>query len=410
MNVGKRTILKRTAFHTGVILGITLVLLVLLELLLQFLFPEKAARKKAYSLAYEFNSDYLVSMKPNIKKSFPRSKENGGQLIEWQTNKDSFRGNALRENPGVRIIVYGDSNVQARFSRLENTYTQRLETYLREGGTKEIEVVNAGVIGFGPDQSLIRFTKEADIYKPSIVIFHMFTDNDFGDPIRNRLFELDAAGNLAATRYPKTVDKELGRRGVARFFSSLLLVRAAGKIAQKLRSKDKTADVTIRRYAALVEKEYAVYTQSKPRRFSHFADHYDLDVASAPDSDSAKAKVKLMSAVLREAKARAAAGGIELLVVIQPSVIDMTTNFVISYKHLERKYPGYKRTNLTDALERICVENDIHRVNLYDIFLRNTPEKLYFRNDNHWNDRGQDLAAKETASYITSRILSDKRP
>lgn len=192
-----------------IVLLITFGLLITIEVILRVIFHRKVQTQiRPKSLAYEFNKDYLVALKPNIEKTITRE-ENGAYTIYWKTNKDSFRGNDLKENPQVRIIVYGDSSIEARFSKLENTYVHKLQNYLQEAGIKDIEAVNAGVVGFGPDQSLIRFGKEVDIYNPDIVIFSITTHNDFGDIIRNRLFELDSDGNLIDTGYKTTVDQLL---------------------------------------------------------------------------------------------------------------------------------------------------------------------------------------------------------
>jgi hypothetical protein len=112
---------------------------------------------------------------------------------------------------------------------------------------------------------------------------------------------------------------------------------------------------------------------------------------------------------LRQAKEFATARNIELLILIQPSVIDLTQNFVISYKDLE-KYESYKPTNLSSSVEKICMQHSIHNINLFNPFLRNNPEDLFFRkNETHWNDRGQDLAARKTSSYIVNGILTQNR-
>ena len=145
-----------------IIAAISLGLLVVSETILRIMFPEKIATRPE-TVAYEFNQDYLISLAPNIQKTFVRAEHNGGDTIHWKTNNDRFRGDPLRNNPQVRIMVYGDSNVQARFSKTENTFAYKLGEYLKHKGIKGIEVVNAGTLGFGPDQSLIRFEKEADI-------------------------------------------------------------------------------------------------------------------------------------------------------------------------------------------------------------------------------------------------------
>jgi len=111
--------------------------------------------------------------------------------------------------------------------------------------------------------------------------------------------------------------------------------------------------------------------------------------------------------VLKAANITASSKGISFLVVIQPAVIDLTPeNSELSYEYLQ-KYPEYINTNLTDIVENICIGNNINFVNLFNVFMSNNPENLYFRSgNNHWNDHGQNIAAIETASYITGHMIS----
>jgi len=408
---------KNILKDTLIILLITFGLLITIEVILRVIFHRKVQTQiRPKSLAYEFNKDYLVALKPNIEKTITRE-ENGAYTIYWKTNKDSFRGNDLKENPQVRIIVYGDSSIEARFSKLENTYVHKLQNYLQEAGIKDIEAVNAGVVGFGPDQSLIRFGKEVDIYNPDIVIFSITTHNDFGDIIRNRLFELDSEGNLIDTGYEKTVDPLLiEKKDFVDLVSSLQIIKVARNIkrystredAVKSRAND-SVESLIRQYYSAMEREYSVYKQSKPRYLSIFEDCYDLDIALSPDAESSKTKIKLMDGVIKKAKDIADKNGIGFIVLIQPAVIDLTKNFAFSYEHLE-KYPGYRKTNLTNAVKNICISNHIDFINLFDIFSKNNPEDLFFKGRNdHWNDQGQDIAAKETALYIIKKIIPKNR-
>jgi len=356
-------------------------------------------------VAYEFNQDYLISLAPNIQKTFVRAEHNGGDTIQWKTNNDRFRGDQLRNNPQVRIMVYGDSNVQARFSKTENTFAYKLGGYLKHTGIKGIEVVNAGIVGFGPDQSLIRFEKEADIYKPDLVIFEVFADNDFGDIVRNRLVELDANGNLVETEYERTADQDQVQNDIRSLILELLIVRATQKLVKLMTGIDPREEI-YNTLQSVTDREYSVYKESQPREFSHFADHYDIDVAVDPDAESSKTKIGLMEAVLRRSKIISASKGVEFLVVIQPSLLDLTRHdTVLNYEYLQKKSSKYRRTNLTDAVENICLRNNIHFVNLFDVFMRNNPDTLFSLDKDHWDDQGQDIAAKETASFITSQKL-----
>jgi hypothetical protein len=377
---------------------VSLFLIALLEGGVRLFFPLNPQPK---SPAYRFNPDYNVALKPNLTRSFRRVPENGGQRIKWETNQDAFRGLALQRSPDFRIMVYGDSNIQAKFSHLEDTFPVKLQSDLAAlTGSRNLEVINAGVVGFGPDQALIRFSQEADIYKPNIVIFHIFADNDFGDLIRNRLFELDEQGRLVQTRFPI---KEDGRLAPAEggLLASSGLFRIAKMISSKLRTQ-KTAETIADEQC---EAELAIYHDRKPRGLSHFGDHYDLDLALDPESEASQVKVRLMAAVLKKASEVAASKGITFVVVIQPSQIDLTRNGSLSYADLAR-YPNYRPSNLSGRLEDICRRNDLACINLFPTFQKNNSASLFFKgSNNHWNDEGQALAAKVTAIFLADKIF-----
>jgi hypothetical protein len=243
------------------------------------------------------------------------------------------------------------------------------------------------------------------------VVFHVFADNDFGDILRNRLVTLDARHALTRTEFRGTVDDELQSR-----LSPLLLRRAAQRVREDLdRLDDPTRtgprplevrqEIAVQGLIEAAEAEFATFTRGGRRVFSHFADHYDIDLALHPTSEAARVKVALMDAVLRKAKRTAADHGTHLLVLIQPSVIDVTeANAFVTAAFLSR-YPDYRRDRLSSVVDDLCARAEIDRVNLFPVFTENDPDSLYFVvNDNHWNDRGQDLAARTTADHIQGRL------
>ncbi len=319
------------------------------------------------------------------------------------------------DHPEIRIMVYGDSNILARFSNFQETFSYKLQKYAAETLGKKIEVVNAGVAGYGPDQCLIKFEREADRFKPQLVILGIFADNDFGDIIRNRLFEFDSQGRLVRNTDPIIPGGDLARiSGFKGLASSLLIVRATKKIfgvtnekkaaeAPEMKS-EKNVDEKIQKLISLNDQEFSIYKASQPRVLSLANDHYDMDVALFPKSSAAAEKIRLMDAILTRADRFARTKNIKFLVLIQPSQIDLTTNGDISYKHLG-KFPEYSRTNLTKPIEEICVRNGINYINLFKVFLKNGPDHLYRFKDNHWSDEGQDLAAKTTLEYLIAQNL-----
>lgn len=390
------------AVLTGVLLlGISISVLVSAEFALRLAFPAKI------DVTTEFHSNLLFFPKPNIEDTFRRSEANGGDIITWKTNGQSFRGYELRTNADIRLVVYGDSNIQAGFSHLENTFPARLESYLNGFSDIDIEVINAGVPGYGPDQSLIRLSLDSDTLQPDIVVFHVFADNDFGDILRNRLFDIEE--NRLLDRTDALIQfEELEQRNLKSFASSLLLVRAINKVMKNLVEREldteqKRKEHYISGLLDATEKEYAAYIQGGPLLI---ADHYDIDLALYPNSASSLMKVALLEGVLSEAQRVADSKGIQLLVLIQPSVVDLTRNFAfLDYSFLST-YPSYDRERLATIVEDICVLREIHYLNLFPVFLENQPDNLFFlETDNHWNDAGQNLAARETAQYIYENLM-----
>jgi hypothetical protein len=280
-------------------------------------------------------------------------------------------------------------------------------------------------VAFGPDQSLLRFEGEVDRYHPDLVVFHIFADNDFGDIIRNRLFDVDAAGSLVKTSHPRTVDHCLSLRytpcpptaslsdTLNDRASSLLTYFALRKMLMAVKLvkapvRNPSPDLLIQNCLQLAQAEYAVYQRSAPRAFSHFPDHYDCDAALFPDRESSIVKVRLMDAVLTRAQHVAESKRVKFLVLIEPSSYDLTTNLRPNYQDFA-KFSGYKPTNLSGAVETILRARRIAGLNLFETFSKNHPETLFFNgsDDNHWNDAGQLLAARETARCIAEHWRAD---
>lgn len=55
-----------------IVVIILLIFLISVEVILRVIYPEKT------KLAYKFDRDYLVSLKPNMAKTYVRKKEEGG--------------------------------------------------------------------------------------------------------------------------------------------------------------------------------------------------------------------------------------------------------------------------------------------------------------------------------------------
>lgn len=403
---------------TLIIIAITISLLVGIEIVLRIQFPERVIDYKYLispqlkpDLAFEHNNDYQIALKPNQHKVFQRSAENGKQIINWQTNTQGFRGRELQDNPELRVMVYGDSNIQARFSSLENTFPYHLQALISSDREQSngIEVVNAGLIGSGPDQNLIRLGKDLDTYKPDLVIFHVFTDNDYGDLVRNRLFELDDKNQLKPTNFATAPDKHLYQHSSylhdGLFLTLLNSTLTMRQINQAIREPGKTltGELSEQSTTNLLAKnlaEFEIYKTNKRKTFSHFDDAYDFDIAIAPNSESANVKAALLAAVFLELKQIETKYQVPILIVIQPSRNDMV-DIEGSFHDALNAFEAYDPRRLTDVANKACSRVGLNCLNLYDTFLSHTPSELFFLGrNNHWNDKGQELAAKRTYAHI----------
>ncbi|MCL6294418.1 hypothetical protein [Jejuia spongiicola] len=382
----------------------TLILLILIEVALRVFFPRKKTLEES-SLAYQYNSDYLVSLKPNIEKEFTRTAKNGGNIITWKTNKYGFRGDNIIKKD-LTIAVYGDSNIQARFSSLENTYVKKLEQYL----PNSVSVINAGVVGYGPDQSFLKFKKEKNIIQPDIVILNVFADNDYGDLLRNRLIKLNDNQKLEFLSSQKSIDPvfDTSKNSTHKWYH-LRMKDAVRKFRDNyIGNPSLLPENIIKTYSRVCQEEFENYQNNSDKIYSNFADHYDMDIAVDPESKNSKIKIELMEAIVKEFNNFTMDNSIEFIVLIQPSSIDISKNFLINYDDISKRFPKYKNDNLTSIMYQICKKNKIKAINLYDTFIKNNPSKYYFIDgDSHWNDVGQDSAAKVTATYLQKQVIQD---
>jgi len=354
---------------------------------------------KTLAAAVELDSRYFYKLTPNAQRVFTHSPNNGGRRIEVQVNSEGFRGREFRRDGPKRVIVYGDSCIEAEFSELGQTFVGKLESKLQ---TKlpGVEVINAGVIGYGPDQSSLRMEDELPRLKPDLVILALYP-NDFGDMLRNKLFKLDERGQLV-----KNVPQisEALKASFRRAKSGLYLAKTFHKIWARFHpSPVPTPDSDLLR----CRDEYESYVKNGNNEPEDpLNDHWDADISLQPDGASARYKKDLMVEMLRRVKDLAAKQGEPLVLMFIASPIDACDGY--DGRQVDpTKYPAYERSTLTDAMAEAATRADVSYVNLFPIFRAQAdPNKLYFHgSDDHWNDAGQELGAQEMAEYILSKGL-----
>ncbi|HZO30552.1 MAG TPA: SGNH/GDSL hydrolase family protein [Chloroflexota bacterium] len=80
-----------------------------------------------------------------------------------------------------RILVVGDSFVEGVQVNAADTVAARLESSLQAAGGRRVEVLNAGVAGYGTGQEMLLFEQEGLKYDPQLLVLVVFLGNDIGD-------------------------------------------------------------------------------------------------------------------------------------------------------------------------------------------------------------------------------------
>jgi hypothetical protein len=96
-----------------------------------------------------------------------------------------------------RIVSLGDSFTIGYEVALEDTFSHVLERELGRQG-RRVEVLNAGVSGFGTAEEVVYLEREMWKYSPDLVLVSFFV-NDYADSVRSDLFRLDERGALVAS-------------------------------------------------------------------------------------------------------------------------------------------------------------------------------------------------------------------
>jgi hypothetical protein len=372
-----------------------------------------------YARTYQTDPRLLYRLVPGAVSEYRRSPGNGGDRIEVRINTAGFRGEELAEDPrAVRVAVYGDSFIQAVFSTQPNTFAARLERRLAERLGPAVEVVNAGVAGYGPDQILRKMEDELPRLRPDVALVAIFAGNDFGDLLRNKLYRLAPDGHLQENLPVLSPELE---RGMAFAGRELVLKRVARDalralgVARASNEPDLESMSPVERMELFLElrrQEYLEYVEDGDDVVRNLtSDSYDADVSLAPASDSARYKIALMEAIIGRIRDLAARESVALALLLIPHPLDLCGH---DTGEVDRaRHPDYDPRRPTVILEGIADRHAIPRLNLFEpleALGEQNARELFFRGlDDHWSDRGQDVAAGLTVDFLQPRGLLDAR-
>jgi lysophospholipase L1-like esterase len=117
---------------------------------------------------------------------------------KYYVNRLGYRGHDFspsKPEGKLRLMFFGGSSVFDPGGLNDEDWPHRIEQLLHESGLSNVEVINAGVIGYSSSDSLGRFVAEGHTFKPDYVFFYSgWNDIKYFKSAKNllRRFELYA--------------------------------------------------------------------------------------------------------------------------------------------------------------------------------------------------------------------------
>ncbi len=302
--------------------------------------------------------------------------------------------------PGTRrILVLGDSFVEALHVPLEKAFTRLLEQSLADAPTdRPTQVLSAGVSGYGTAAEVLYFERDGKRYEPDVVLLAFYPGND----IKNNSPTLEdgfppryaADGTLERVTSSRPVSKRGGwwpQWKTYRYARKILLTRfpdLAGRAAQ-LGFLDPQA------------------LRTAPERDGIPVDYGAYRVPFDDEWESAWEHTERLLERLRRSAERANARLAIAILSTRYLVEDGTWRKVLStYEAMQGK--TWELDAPARRVEAWCRRTAVPCVNLTEPFREaaaRTREPLHYAHDGHWTPAGHRLAAEILQTFLQEEEL-----
>ncbi len=382
------TIIRKLVQNISLSIFSLIICLIISEIILRSIFPINSDQGAQYrpphpQLGWSLTPDISYTRQMFQKNVLISHNSGGWRDIEHSTNRDSST---------YRILVLGDSFMEARTVNLEEMFVRQLETLIKNRG-QNVEVINMSVGGYGTLQEYLVYELYGRLYKPDLVLLSFTTLND----VRNNSSELNQIGsrpyldsNLAWNIIP--VDYDRIRTDFLRFQTKL---------------KDKKNSVISQ--LVVLQKINKVFFSPKPKDWKE-REIIKLGVSACEETEQYTRAWELTGRILKKLKNRITQDSSKLVVFSTPAITDVVQKYI------------EKTLELSEAPNHLCLEEAVSNKRLNNIlneldipFIDLIPHfreanrkhgiQLYPIDDGHWNAAGHSLAAEKILSELTLKEL-----
>ncbi|MFN8455605.1 MAG: hypothetical protein U0401_13220 [Anaerolineae bacterium] len=307
-------------------------------------------------------------------------------------------------------MVIGDSFVEARQVTQPETSASVLEATLNSLSDQKnrYEVISAGASAWGPDQELMYFRSEGQLFKPDLVVGYWYPANDLMDilPDHRMTFE----GTNCYAPYFAMCQGEFDSQS---WFSAPGIAPAREQCSP------------LKKFAsAQLYKLYSysrLYQQLEPLLAKHqsqikYATKYSPWLAGVPDPvlDYAYAVTDNIYAQLAREANQIGAKTALVIVPLKEAVYYEAVSAV--RQQLEIQYPDLKNSNPRLPNQRLTALMSNRNVPVFDLqpqfvdHIQSGGGVLYGDVDSHWNVPGNQLAGQLIAQWLVEQQLVSTPP
>ena len=298
----------------------------------------------------------------------------------------------LEKAPGTyRILLLGDSFVEAMQVPIEQTFARTLEATLKRRGGPPVDVFSMGVSGYGTTSEYLWYRDHGRAFHPDLVLLSFYPGND----VRNNSPTLEptlrprygADGTLERVDGVSTEGEQHGVLGAsaAYMYVRKLILTQHPALAERLASLGVLNRAALRPVpmADGVPVDYWVYAADPP-----------------PEWRDAWTHTEQLLTALRDA---VTADGARLVVMV---VTSREQIYPADWQQLQQQYPPMQRItwDLDGPERRVlgwCERSGVACVRLSPAFeAQRDGQRLHFLYDGHWTAAGHALAARTVDEFL----------
>ena len=348
-------VFRKILANTSLILASTLGGVVACELVLRLVFP-----KYEHLAASVLRMDQERIWENAPRSQFPVRHPDTGKYHLVRHNDLALRQHRNVKpstwQAGAHIGFFGDSFLENTLLPVQYSFTEPLDYLLNVAGQVRFNVLNFGVDGYGTEQSYLHYLNFRETNLD--YVFYLFCFNDIEDISKTKLFRFDARGKLTNVAANQV---QLFLRLLSKLHVTYLVLE-----------NSKTLSVAWTEFARGVKGDFSTrYQRDAP---------FDLEV-------DREESLRIFGAILRRWKTAVEEAGGAFYVVFLPMEADPVDDTLLKARRVVEQDVGAEAIDLLQ-----CAEERIPGFQY--------ATHIKFRNDAHWNEAGNMLAAQCLYRFI----------